>query len=230
MTDRTLERLGAACGIPAVVLSPVGFALIGAAGFGGDPTTPREDIARAVARGSGEQVLAGAMVDTLGAVFFVIFAARLWATLRRAEGEPGWLSLACFAGALMAIGASFVDKSAFFALGFKLGHGLSTDEAVLLTDISAGSFLIAQAFMGVLLAGAAAVVSLRWRALPVWLGWSAAGIAVANLIGVPLGPEIGFVAFMGFLAWMLATSFYLTLRPARAVIDRASSSSVGVGF
>src|SRR5712691_10442952 len=123
MTDRTLERLGAACGIPAVVLSPVGFALISAAGFGGDPTTPREDIARAVARGSGEQVLAGAMVDTLGAVFFVIFAARLWATLRRAEGEPGWLSLACFAGALMAIGASFVDKSAVFALGFKLGHG-----------------------------------------------------------------------------------------------------------
>ena len=77
MTDGTLGRLGAACGIPAVVLSPVGFALIGAAGFGGDPTTPRDDIARAVARGSGENVLVGATIDTLGAVFFVVFAARL---------------------------------------------------------------------------------------------------------------------------------------------------------
>lgn len=224
MTDRTLERLGAACGIPAVVLSPIGFALIGAAGFGGDPTAARDDIAHAVAGASGGQVLAGAMIDTLGAVFFVIFAARLWATLRRAEGAPGWLSLACFAGALTAIGASFVDKAAFLALGLKLGHGLTTDEAVLLTDISAGSFLLFQAFAGILFAGAAAVVSLRWRALPGWIGWSAAAIALASLVGVGLGPEIGFVVFIGFVVWILATSVFLVLRPPSTVTDRSSVS------
>ncbi len=216
MTDGTLGRLGAACGIPAVVLSPVGFALIGAAGFGGDPTTPRDDIARAVARGSGENVLVGATIDTLGAVFFVVFAARLWSTLRPAEGEPGWLSFVCLGGALTAVGASFVDKAAFFAIGFKLGHGLTTDEAVLLTDLSAGSFLLTQTFIGVVFAGAAAIVSLRWNALPVWIGWSAAAVALVTLIGM-VATDIGMLAFMAALVWMLGTSIYLTVKSAPAV-------------
>src|SRR5438128_4358756 len=155
MNDRTLERIGAACGIGAAVLSPVGFALIATGGFGGDPSTPRSEIAKALAAPAGAQIVTGALLDTLGGLCFLIFAARLGATLRRAEGPAGWISAISFAAALMALAASFVDKAAFLTLGMKVGHGLDLEEAVILTDIAAGSFLLFQAFMGVLFVGAA---------------------------------------------------------------------------
>ena len=110
MEDRTLERIGAACGVAAAVLSPVGFALIASGGFASDPSTPRQEIAKALAAPAGSQIVTGALLDTLGGLCFLIFAARLWATLRRSEGAPGWISAVSFAAALMSLAASFVDE------------------------------------------------------------------------------------------------------------------------
>jgi len=212
MDQRTWDRVGAACGIPAVILSPVGFALIASGGFGGGPQTSRDELAKALAAPAAGLVQAGAYVDVLGSFFFVIFAARLWATLRRAEGDAGWLSATVLAAALMAVAASFGDKAAFLSIGLKVGQGLDLQEAAYLLDLAGGSFLLTQAFLGVLFLGAAAAAILRTQALPGWLGWSAAAISLANLAGVGLGPDIAFIPFIAFILWMLAASVYLVIR------------------
>lgn len=209
----TLDRIGAACGIPAVVLSPVGFALIASAGFGGGQDASREEVARAVRESSASLVHVGAVLDVLGAVFFVVFAARLYGLLRSAEGDSGWVSGLAFGGALLAIAGSFVDKAAYLALGANLGNGLDTAEAVTLLDISAGSFLLAQLFMGAVFLGGVAVVALRTGVLPAWLARSAGFVAIANLAAVALPPEAGFPIFFLFIVWMLVTSGYLVARP-----------------
>lgn len=224
MEQRTLDRIGAACGIPAVVLPPVGFALIASGGFGGTETT-RDEVAEAVAESSA-LVYPGAILDVLGAVFFVVFAAWLYGVLRRAEGDAGWVSGLAFGGALLAIAGSFVDKAAYLAIGAKLGSGLDTSEAVTLLDSSGGSFQLAALFMGAVFLGGVAVVALRTHVMPAWLGWPAAVVAVANLISVALPPDAGSPAFMLFILWMLVASVYLTVRPVSA--HETASTVVGV--
>ena len=212
MDQRTWDRIGAACGIPAVVLSPVGFALLVSAGFGGGLQTSPDELAKALGTPAAGLVQAGAYLDVLGSFFFVIFAARLWATLRRAEGDGGWLSATVLAAALMAVAASFVEKSAFLTIGLKVGQGLDLQEATSLLDLAGGSFLLAQAFLGVLFIGAAAASILHGRALPRWLGWGAGAVSLANVAGVALGPDIAFIPFVAFILWMLVASSYLVIR------------------
>jgi hypothetical protein len=63
---------------------------------------------------------------------------------------------------------------------------------------------------------------LATRALPAWLGWVAAAIAVLNVVGLlglfsddDEGGALGVLVFIGFLlglAWTLATSIVMLMR------------------
>jgi hypothetical protein len=73
------------------------------------------------------------------------------------------------------------------------------------------AFIATMLPLSVLLA-AAAIVILRTRPLPQWLGWMAALIAPALLVnGMFLDAEFG-PAFLLFLLWTAITSVVLTLR------------------
>jgi hypothetical protein len=84
--------LGALCGILSPILSFGGFMLIGAAGFAVQPGASRDDVAQIVAQPAPPLAFTGLTLDVLGSLAFVLFAGRLWGTLREAEGTPAWLS------------------------------------------------------------------------------------------------------------------------------------------
>ena len=74
-----------------------------------------------------------------------------------------------------------------------------------LVAINNASFMLTLLPLGVLVA-AVAILALRRNALPVWLGWISALVAVALLVnGTFLDAEFG-PAFLLFLLWMLLTS------------------------
>ena len=79
MTDRILERMGAACGILYVVLLMAGPSI-------GGPTSR-----------------VAFSLEILGFLSFLFFLGSLWSALRRAEGGSGWLSATAFGAGLMSV-------------------------------------------------------------------------------------------------------------------------------
>jgi hypothetical protein len=216
MEQRTLDRLGSAAGVPAAILSPLGFGLIASQGFGGDLT--RRDVADAMSEASASVVRSGAVIDVLGAAFMLVFAARMYVLLRQAEGSNGWLSVLAAFGLLAGVIGSFVDKAAYLALGSYLGgEEVDAAEAVTLLHLSSGAFQAVQLFIGGLFVGGVALVSLRTGALPRLLGWFSAVVALANIVAVAFPPDTASGVFALFIIWVLATSGYLTVvGPARS--------------
>jgi hypothetical protein len=83
-------------------------------------------------------------------------------------------------------------------------------------------FIGAGTFLRAAFCGSIALVVFRHGGLPRWLGWTSAIMAAASLVGglVILTPQedsilglVWFVALLAFLAWTLAASIYLTMRP-----------------
>lgn len=183
MSERLWQRLGAACGILYVVL------LFGPSSTGIDSPV----------------VL---VLELISLLLFIPFLAYLWSVLRRSEGEGGWLSATVFGAGLVSI---------TIKLG-SIGPGLAAQQAGLnpqlheaLDKMNSVAYIATMLPLGVLMA-AAAIVILRTRALPRWLGWMAALTAPALLVnGMFLDAEFG-PAFLLFLLWTAITSVVLVLR------------------
>ncbi len=80
------------------------------------------------------------------------------------------------------------------------------------------AFIVTMLPLGVMLA-AVAIVILKTRMLPLWLGLMAAITAPACLInGMFLDAEFG-PAFLLFLLWVTITSIVLTLRAGKATAE-----------
>jgi hypothetical protein len=77
--------------------------------------------------------------------------------------------------------------------------------------MSEASFVLTWAIAAVLLS-ATAVVVFRTGALPRWLGWSAAVLSPALLVGVAFATSIGFVPYVLTMVWIVATSIVLIRR------------------
>ncbi len=184
MYERILPRLGAASGALFVVL------LFGPSSSGSDSTV----------------VL---VLELLGLLLFIPFLGYLWSVLREAEGPGGWLAITAF-------GAGLVDVT--IKLG-SLAPGKAADdfgEATpihkALEDMNNVAFIATMLPLGVLMA-AVAVITLKTRVLPRWLGWLAAVTAPLLLVnGMFLDAEFG-PAFLLFLLWTLLASVVLTVRP-----------------
>lgn len=219
-SDRILDRIGAACGIVAPVLLQLGFGLR-AAGWGGafiSPTSSREDIARTFSGPASGQALLGDFLQTLGSMLFIVFTVRLWATLRRAEGDPGWLSATALVAAIIFNAGGLGAQAAERAIDSAAGHGLDTSAAVALVHLNGAFFVIFGIVTGLFMA-AVALVILRWHALPAWLGWSAAVIGAVNLVGRSVaGGAPGEAAVYLFIFWILAASVVLLIRPLESPI------------
>jgi hypothetical protein len=186
MTRQVQPRLGAACGI----VFPIAMFL--AVGDGSHFTPWR------------------AIAATWALVLALPFLCYLWSLLRAAEGEGGWLSttalVAGVSGVLLKL-ASHAPELAIHRDG--IAKGTQLYKAL---DETAGAATLMSLYPLAVCCAAVAVIALRERVLPRWLGIFAAATAVA------LAVNAGFVyasfvpALLLFLLWTLVTSIVLFRR------------------
>lgn len=171
------------------------------------------------------RLLLAALLDAIAVTLFLIFGAALVRSVLVARGALGDIAIA---GVLLAVGLSYVLDATLVALVVVEQSGevqaLPAVAAVLDGILRLFPFTIAT-FLG-----AAATAALASRSLPVWLGVTAGAIAAAAVgIGalvflVEGAAGVAFLAFMLMLAWIVAVSVGLLLRPgARWVGERHSA-------
>lgn len=154
--------------------------------------------------------------EVLALLLFVPFLAYLCDRLRRADASDGWIVVTALCAGILAIAVKL--GGILPAILVEQG-GLAPPVADAFTRFGEVSFMLSMMPLGAFLAAVAAS-AIRTRALPAWLGWSAAAIApllVANALdlGSGFGP-----AFLLFLLWTLTTAIVL-LRGATATAARA---------
>jgi hypothetical protein len=185
MQERILPRLGAASGALGVVLM---FVL---SSTGGDS----------------QLVVAG---ELLGLLLFIPFLGYLWSVLRDAEGPGGWLSATALGAGLVGVAMKLGSIAPGWAAR---DFGETSEVHKALERVNEAAFIAQMLPDGVMLAAVALVV-LKTRALPRWLGWLAAVAAPLLLVnGMFLDADFG-PAFLLFLLWTLLASVILTVRPS----------------
>jgi len=189
MERRILPRLGAVCGILYVVLILVGNSVYE----------------------SGNETV-GLPMELIGMLLFIPFLGYLYSLLRRAEGEDGWLSATAFGAGLVEFTIKLVSVIPAFAARTE---GLSPQVHQALENMGNFAYIITMLPVGVMMA-AVAIVILKTRVLPLWLGLLAAITAPACLVnGMFFDADFG-PAFLLFLLWIALSSVVLTLRAGRA--------------
>lgn len=215
---RTRGRLAALAGVAFFVLGLVGTLIVSDdPGFAADPTR-----IAAFYEGEDSAILLSSTLYLVGVVFLLWFAGHLRGVLRRAEGGEGGLAATAFgglvAGAAMLLGAAAVN--AVGALRVQERGQIDPETATALFDVSSIMFGLAapMAFAATVLASA--VVALRTRALPLWLGAVSIPLGLALLI-----PPISWLAAIGFTFWVLVTGVVLALaEPATSQSDQSPTA------
>ena len=149
-------------------------------------------------------------LELIGLLLFIPFLGYLWSVLRDAEGPGGWLSATALGAGLVGI----TMKLASIAPGWAArDFGEATAIHKALERMNEVAFIAQMLPDGVMLA-AVAIVTLKTRVLPRWLGWLAAVSGPAPLVnGMFLDADFG-PAFLLFLLWTLLASVVLTVRPS----------------
>ena len=227
MSERMVWRLAAASGILYVA---VGLAHGG--GGGPDVGAPRADIANWVAGTLGRRGInwTGVYLEVLGLLCFVVFAAVLSAAVRRREGSQPWLSNVILGAGLITVTVKLASFPAAFALQYRAHEGFEPQLAAALVDMNDLSFLLTWPLTALMI-GAAGVGILRYAALPSWLGWSGAAVAIAVFAAEPLAFVQGaFIVFVTSSLWILLASGTMVVRPspdAQPAVSREAALAAG---
>jgi hypothetical protein len=165
-----------------------------------------------VAAGNGDhsfstpRAIAGVAAITL-ALPFVGYMSRL---LRDAEGPNGWLAPAALAGGITGIGLKLVSIVPELAIHrAQIADGTELHKAF---DEMAGGATVLCLYPLALFCVATAIVVLRTRALPRWLGAAAAMTAAALVVNGCFFDASSVPALLLFLLWTLIASVYLVRR------------------
>ncbi len=219
MSEDSWPKLGASMGIVAVVLLILSFV------FG--PTEPPgfEDSAKEVQsflqeeRGSMQAAVA---FQFSALVAFAWFLGSVFYRLRAAEPSAR-LSVAALAGGVLLAAGGLLGSAAAGAAVYHVDT-LGADAVLALWDLSTFGFLFF--LIGVtVLTGATGMLALRSAALPPMLGgFSLLAGAYTFIVGVvgtfsetgafsPSNGALGLIAFLLFLAWLLAMGVVLVRQP-----------------
>jgi len=195
MTDRFAQTLGGAAGLTYVVLLMAGDGLSG----------PTSQLAFAL--------------EVLAFTSFLFFLGSLWGVMRRAEGGAGSLSATAFGAGVMAITIKLASAAPVLAARANAGD-LDPRLTAVLQDINNASFALTFFPLAAMLA-AFALVAIRSAALPGWLGWAAAALSVAFVVGGLAGSDDLASDWAGlpmliFTPWIIATSVVLIRRARTA--------------
>jgi hypothetical protein len=228
MGNARWEQLGAAGGIVFVVLQMASQALIQAGG--GEPPfgAPAPAIIAFFMAKDSQLFAMGEYLSALSLIAFLWFLGSLWATLRRAEREPAWLSLVALASGVLIVATVSAGTGWPLAV-FRRDQGLDPQIARLLFD--QGNFAFANAWvMLASLSLATGVVSIRTGALPHWLGWAgviiAGGLLAARAVWASSG--LVFIPFMLCYLWLIAVSVVLIRRARAAEQPRGAAQGLSV--
>lgn len=220
MNDRNWDRWGAASGYLVLALG------LAAASFerGAPPANAPIEEAVAFLTKYRTELLAQSLLFVLSAGAYLWFFGSLRTFLARAEDESGRLPGIAFGAGVLWAGMQMVLQSIQAALAMSLGGDVDVALAAMISDLTYALSVIAYVPAAVMLA-AVAVVSLRTRAFPAWLGWLSLGAAVANLgmsLGIvmdsgPLVPGGGltYVLYLLTVGWLLAVTTVMFARPGR---------------
>jgi len=228
MSNYLWQRLGAASGIVSVIILTVRD-LIPSREYG----TAAEEIARTCATITTPQTMdvVNSLIShmgTLGFLGFLFFFGSLWSALRRAEGDDGWLSAAAFGGGLVSLAILFSGGATPFAAHSNACAGIDPQLWQVLHDVGSGAFFSSFFPLAVLLA-ASAVVAIRFGALPRWLGWMSAFVAVTLLIGgiagIDYAREDAGLPYLLFELWTVITSIVLI---RRAGVSQSAAGNAAV--
>lgn len=203
MTDRFAQTLGGAAGLLYVVLLMTGD------GLGG----PASQLAFSL--------------EVLAFTSFLFFLGSLWGAMRRAEGGGGFLSATAFGAGVMSITIKLASAAPVLAARASTGE-LDPNLTGVLQDINNASFALTFFPLAAMLA-AFALVAIRSKALPGWLGWAAAPLSVAFAVGgiagsADLASEWAGLPMLIFTPWVIATSVVL-IRRARTAIPVATPTT-----
>jgi hypothetical protein len=176
------ERFAPLSGIVAVVLFVVGFILFEAVGDTPDDDATAEAYLSYFREEDGS-IWFGAWVFLVGIFFFLWFLGSLREAFARAEGAVGRLTSIAYTGG---IGAALVFSSLLAvqisgAIAADEGDNLTPEAAQALWWVGDGFFFTTSFFLAALYA-ASALITLRTRILPLWLGIVSAILALASLI------------------------------------------------
>ncbi|BAW07721.1 conserved hypothetical protein [Nocardia seriolae] len=171
-----------------------------------------------------DALLTQSMLFLAAAALYLWFLAALHAYQAEAEGDAGHMANVAFGAGITWVAINMIAQA--FQVGLAQADRYGAEPALIATMNAV--FTIAALPLAVMLA-AVAVVTLRHRAFPVWLGWIAIVAAAAQLLlwwgtiaaGGPLAPA-------GWLSYALYPTFVIWLVPAcivmiRRVADRAIS-------
>jgi hypothetical protein len=207
---RDWQRLAALAGVGAVVLWIVGVVIQG------EPPEERDEEDGSAAAGGADllrwyndetdTILAGGFIFQLGVLLFLIFLVALRGRLGSVEGPNGFLTLLAWAAGI-ALAVFLLAAPAGDMAGAINDEELTPDSALALRLAGDGIFVGAQ-LSAALFVAATGLLVVRFRALPVWLGWVSFLLALLLLI-----PPIGWAGVIfGLPLWLIATSVLLYLR------------------
>jgi len=207
-------RVGAGCGLAGIALVSAGFALIASA----DATfhSPDGDVLAYYAEAGLARTFTGGLIESLGLLLFLPFAAMLAA--RICGGGPAGEVLGPTArmAATVYVTICLAPGLSSGAAALWLAHSESADPGLVLAlnDLRSLSYFMALMAYGVFLVaiGAAGVTSGR---LARWASWSAVGLGVALVASIPTATA-GFADIVGLLGlvWVVVVSVALLRAPA----------------
>jgi hypothetical protein len=198
----TLRRWLALCGVVAPVLVVLAFTVVA----GGTPND-KASAAKVISyyRDHKTANVIAALMVTIAAVLFVLFAARLREVLRGDGLGGGVLPIAAFGGVVV-LAAGFLGSAVVhFALVQAADHRFAAP-AQTLNVLDNNNFFGLTGGLAILML-AAGIATVRRPVLPRWLGWAAIVIGVLSLAG-----PLGFVAALLSVIWIIVVSIIMLVR------------------
>jgi hypothetical protein len=201
--------------------------LVLGSGFLPDTTAPLPEFAAHLAQyPATARVWAGVHLEFYGFLLLVVFIAYLSSVLRRAEGEPGWLSTLALAGGVMHVFLKVASFPPVYPVLIHAGQPLDPQLARTLFEINDAAYGHHLVALGLLLLPTAIVV-IRTAVLPRWLGYLAA-LAGAMLFVSEVVPALADPAMPLFIVWVVGTSIALMRRVGKPQLRASATPTTGV--
>lgn len=209
MTHRPVPLAAAVSGVASIVLLFVGEAI---GGGSPDLTASRAKIADWIAQQhSGPAAYAGGVIELLGVLATILFAATLWSVLRGGDEDDGIAPATAFGAGLISAAVKLASFPAALAAVWRHGDGINPQLGAALIDMNNVSFVLTWTLDAVMLAAAATVI-FRRGVLPRWLGWFGAVTAALLIVSAPAADQVPPLGMLLGFVWIVATSVVLTRR------------------